>query len=93
MTDITGLMQVAPNGTEVGVGLIPSADGDGNDYVVQFVSKVEGMEPIVTTVGLTKETLATMLVVMMKLPGGLRVPGVGTVSTKNGSGQSDEVPA
>lgn len=72
--EATGIALTAPNGTEVGV-----AETEFGYFVRLDTPAKDGDEAVLTDFCITHDTLATLLVLMMRLPGGLRVPGMGVI--------------
>jgi hypothetical protein len=71
---ILGLRQVAPNGTTVSAAETPFG------YMITFDTPEDESGPgLITAFNITHDTLATLLAVLMKLPGGLRVPCIGAI--------------
>lgn len=74
----TGLVQVAPNGTQVCVG----ATKDGKSFFIRFETPIDGEPPHVTEFCVSEATLATMLVVIARMTG-LWMPGLGVIRMQN----------
>ena len=70
-----GLSLTAPNGTVISV----VQKKDESAIVMRILSTPEGEEPRETAIQIAEGTLMTMVRLLTLMPGGLYVPGLGTV--------------